>query len=523
MSEAIEQVSLRGMSMPESHSNLSCSANLATDPFEDTFQHVDISQINPMEFDSVESIPFFMGGDRRTILDEVLHLCQFSNNLVAVLGEAGVGKTALVYQAVVELSESAQCCVLTSSVMTSVEAILQQLITQLGVFVPEPASLEQMLAVINHYHPTGVHQRVVIVVDDAHHLNNDIFSVLIQILQHQTANYFHVLLVGDSSLLLRLDSVDKGDVLVYDIPLCPFTLDELEHYLAFKLAAVGYAGGEVFDGETVYSIWQSTRGIPISVNRMARNLLLAQAISTDDDKKLGLPMAYMAMLVVLLAALIMALFYIDGDVLSESESSEKPLVTDEPSRQITDLGEKELAASNPPPSILPIVESESKFPKEKELTDQLILAENTTKDIVESATLAESNAPLPAASDVPLQITPQATVDETRVDKEESTLPPVPDVVSVNKLPSLEPVTVKPSTIQPATVPSTILTVDEQAVMFWPDTDAPWYAVLVGVYGSLDEARLAIKTLPKEQVAAKPWPRKISEVKAKIQDFRSKK
>ena len=102
MSElAVEKVSLNKGDVTHSFSDY----DFSDDPFADNFT---IEAINSIALSHSEPIPFFMGGDRRSVLDEVVHLCQFSQHLVAVLGEAGVGKTAFAYQAIVELHETAQ-------------------------------------------------------------------------------------------------------------------------------------------------------------------------------------------------------------------------------------------------------------------------------------------------------------------------------------------------------------------------------------------------------------------------------
>lgn len=502
-------------------------------PFDETFRQIDISSIAENS-ELADTIPFFMGGDRRAVLDEMMHLCQFSNNIVAVLGEAGIGKTAFAYQAVVELSDTAQCCVLSSSVMIEEEEVLRQLIDQLGLFAPDLASVDDMLSVIYQYQPTGLHQRVVIVVDDAHHLSSPILALFIRLLQHQDAQYFHVLFVGDSSLLLRLDELERGDVLVYDIPLCPFKVDELEYYLAFKLSSVGYVGGELFDDDIVQKIWKDTRGVPASVNQIAHNLLLNHAVSSDEGGRLGLPIIYMAILVVLLAALIMAIFYVGDEAPANTEPQD--IVKQPVIEEVLD----------PEPSPL------------EEKLDRLIASSGANDseplDVKPVDTdLVVKDDPVPLAAQVLEQKDVSSAVAEAVAEPKVE----VP-VVSAPKPKAV--IIAPPRTAQAPAQPSIqskgVQTVDADAVMFWPKNaytlqvmaagqlpsirqfvsrqsnrhllrvvafernGLPWYVVLVGVYESSNEARLAIANLPKSQSRAKPWPRKVSEVQSKITSFR---
>lgn len=536
---AEEKISSIEADLPDtlpSHLSRSLSPdNVYDDPFADTFGGVDPSSIDPTDIDNHHTIPFFMGGDRRAVLDEVMHLCQFSNNLVAVLGEAGVGKTALTYQAIYELNDTAQCCLVQSSVMVGAEDVFRQIAQQIGALVPNSNNIYELIQALGKHQPSNMHQRVVIVVDDAHHLNDDVLGAFIHLLQEQSSHHFHVLLVGDSSLLLRLDEVDKGEILAYDIPLCPFTVDELADYLEFKLSVVGYQGIEVFDYDTVQTIWRNTRGIPASVNKVAQQLLLSHNMD-DDEQRLGLPMGYMAVVVFLLAVLIMALFYVGDDAPSVEEVVEKPLV--QKGETITSLGTKSTD----------VVKSETI----EKTVDEVVLAPK--KAII---------APAPIPKDVVKIAVEAVKPEEKKIEKPVSPPKPlIPEATPAKiKLPVKKPVASAPPSIPAVTStdkPSSILTRDEEAVMFWPSggytlqvmaagqregiekfvaaqsnrnvlrvvtftrNNAPWYTVLVGVYRSTEEARLAIKTLPRGQISAKPWPRKISDVQRKIEDFRRK-
>lgn len=545
------------------------SYGLNVNPFEASFDHSDIVNLDSSVMSGSDVIPFFMGGDRRAVLDEVIHLCQFSNNLVAVLGEAGVGKTALVYQSVIELSETSHCCLVHSSVMVSVNDVLRQLAQQLGIYVSEDmADIDTILDLLSQYQPSGAHQRVVVVVDDAHHLNADILAVLVGLLQQSSLCSFHVLLVGDSSLLPRLDQLDKGDILAYDIPLCPFTVDELGQYLSFKLAAVGYQGAELFDYDVVENIWRDTRGIPASVNQVAAGLLLNKALNKDDERRLGLPITYMALLVVLLAALIMAIFYVGDSPDSIDSSANDPLITsneplilpDSPplTRSTTEsLGENKVASVTSNEEAVPLI-----------IEDQSSVVANAEATVTEDAEkvpniLAAESTPLPSESPVVEEVVVSASQEKVSVNDKESLLTEdiaKTEVIIANKaaanVTSNQSVDVPPSGNAPSDPKSPLLTTDEQAVMFWPEdaytlqvmaagqlagvqafvarqenrnllrivrssrNGSPWYAVLVGIYDDIPLARQGISALPESQKTAKPWPRKIGEIQGKITEFR---
>lgn len=610
--KAIEKSSPNEADLSVSSSADLLSALPAVNPFEDTFLAIDFASVDVF---TLEDIPFFMGGGRRAVLDELMHLCQFSNNIVAVLGEAGVGKTALAYQSIAEFSDTAQCCSIQSTVTMTAEEMLLTLAKQLGVFVAEDASLVEMLLAVSEAQSPKSYPRIIIIVDDAHHLNNAVFVSLIALLQKQSDSLFHVLFLGDSSLLLRLDEMDKGEILVYDIPLLPFTKDELEEYLSFKLSAVGYEGAEVFDSAVVQSIWRDTHGIPASVNSVAHNLLLSYSLEEDDVNKLGLPLGYMAIVVVLLAALILAIFYVDDEAIVEPSDVDSSLDTVVEGDEITVSDRLDVDVSNAlePESALQssnTIDESIESIQAVENTDSIgggvvsssvgsVIGEVdpliTNNESYEDNTVPELevDAAKPTVALEPLSLLSTEPISGDAIEAEASTedsgssadqvleiqSPPVqPSFTEASSSNALSG-SVSSSTVSSNTTSSNItlsnnvpsssiaasavsgespLTQDEEAVMFWPSdghtlqvvaaankasveafvarqsnrnllriirftrNNSPWYVVLVGVYGSSDEARLAVKNLPEAQISTNPWSRKISEIQGEIETFRRK-
>ena len=560
---------------PEATSAVSQQANASVFPSMDKNNHVD-------PFEQTSTGAFFGGADRRALLDEVVHLCQFGNNLVAVLGDEGVGKTTFLSQARYELAETAFCCFITGDVLISPEDVFTQIIDQLELPVSPSSTAGEMIAVLRHAIAEGNLHRVVIIIDDAHYLNDAILSALASLLQGSQGNHMHLLLGGDQSLVQRLDQFEIIDVLVYDIALAPFSVADTREYLAFKLSAAGYSDLDTIDDHHIQSLWRETQGYPAAINDSAQSLLFQQETGThrnndDDTRGPGLPLTHMLLLVVLLAALIMALFYIKSDDGAAVEVL-PPTVTILPSEHRSVVAEVPQAAPKPRDNTPNNNITNNNTPSNnRDLSSSEEQAINTANpDAVATSESENSPSPAPANPVDELDVVVAALESTDRQALPEST--EADNNQPGSSRPELHAEAIKESLQQelkaeaeaiaakdkdtpvaaPATQAPLAQSAAEKRVMAWPDdqytlqvmaagqqasleafirrqanrdqlrlvsvmrNNQPWYIVVVGVYATSASARSAIQSLPQSQVNAGPWPRKISAIKQEIKAFRSK-
>ena len=471
---------------------------------------------------------FFMGAERRAVLDEVLHLCQFGNNLVALLGEVGVGKTALVHQAVLELHEAAKCCLVNASSMATMADIFSQVVSSLGIDLSADATAGEMLAAVRQHTPIGQHQRMVIIIDDANYLDDQILAAIVSLLQGQQSYHLHVLLVGDNSLASRLDKFEMVDVLIYDIALRAFRADEIEQYLQFKLDLAGYQGDRLFSEADITELWQETRGLPVAINNAARASLLQPSPSDDAiPASFSLPIGHMVIIGVLLVALIMALFYM-GDS-PEERASEGDVTV--PHDVVGAQGIEPTVADSP---LVTDTSGQPQLPQDSTASPVVSISANDQLENKSQLDKAPSVVVEPPAVTVPVEpiSTPEPVIaPKKEVDK---TPTPAPTAVDVGFNSDERQVIAWPATNYTLQVMAAGQLKGVQAfVKRQPNRDdlrivrvlrqsKPWYIVLVGVYSDSSEARLAIQSLPQSQVNSGPWPRKVSDIQQDIRQFRRK-
>ncbi len=122
------------------------------------------------------SFPLFTGAGRRQLLDQLLHLCQFSNSVLVVMGEYGVGKTRIAHAFMDSLSDQDQICFLGLRAGQTLEQILLSINQAFGVQTGDIPSTENLLAALEGFiaeealaEDDGL---AVVVLDNAHLLDD---------------------------------------------------------------------------------------------------------------------------------------------------------------------------------------------------------------------------------------------------------------------------------------------------------------------------------------------------------------
>ena len=157
--------------------------------------------------DKVET-DFFATSNLHAQLDEVIHLCQFGGNVVSLLGNKGVGKSAFLAEVRRELAETSYCCMIDSTLMITAEDVFKQIISQLELPVTPSSNAGEMLVALRKSVSDSSLHRVVIIIDDADFLNEPILSALLSLFQGAHGGQFHLLLSGDKNLIERLDDLE---------------------------------------------------------------------------------------------------------------------------------------------------------------------------------------------------------------------------------------------------------------------------------------------------------------------------
>jgi len=506
----------------------------------------------------------YLGAGRQEVLDQIDHLSEFSASVLVVSGAIGSGKTTLFENLCQRLAAQWNLCSISAQVLSSTELIFERLATALQAEAAAGARVGELMAAIRHRLLQGELEPFMLLVDDAHLLDDTVLGALMSLLQSnglESELPFHVILLGDEALIHRLDGFSLVDVLLHDLSLQPFNIAETREYLLHRLNSVGWTDELPFDDAELSRLHIESEGNPARLNESASRLLIERV--TIDYEQLessaGLPITHLFSVVVLLGVLIMAYFYKDSWFAAQEQALE--------SAQLELLQNQSPLLDGGPAS----ADEVSPFSPDVVVQSTLAKGQATLQDplsIAEATDLAKSEFEVPSPGGVsepvalsmqeppkfalPAPVLPQsAQLDAPDVEDMSHELAQLTAPAASHPRPS-----VSPQADAANRAFSDTLTADEQVLMALdagryvlqvmaagskssveqfiasqPNRNQlklfttwrqgkPWHVVVVGDFDSSSEARQGAAKLPQAQKKAGPWPRSAASIQSTIKDFR---
>ncbi|WP_235425720.1 AAA family ATPase [Cellvibrio mixtus] len=264
------------------------------------------------------SFPLFTGAGRRQLLDQLLHLCQFSNSVLVVLGESGVGKTRVAHAFMDSLSDQDQICFIAVRNSHSLEQILLSINQAFGIHTGDIPSTETLLSALEAFIAEEAVSEddglAVVVLDNAHLLDDQSISVLTSLLNNfPQQNRLHLALFGEPSLMRRLERLSPENLLCNDFYLQAFTLLETVDYLNFRMEMADYLGPEIFSESKVDSWWHQAQGQLNVLHGLAEEHLLESVTPARTISKRALPVVHIVAISLLIAVVGVAFLYMEDD------------------------------------------------------------------------------------------------------------------------------------------------------------------------------------------------------------------
>lgn len=475
--------------------------------------------------------PFFTGGERREIVDQVIHIYQFGQGMPVVLGERGIGKTRLALAITEALGEDTVCFI--SAVPTlNAQNLLQEVAQHFGV---DPSGNVQQLSVDlgNLNESTGDDGLAMVVIDNAHDLDDATLIAIENLVKDTDPNGSGVrpVLIGDLSLASRLQALEVPGVMITDCYLEAFSLAESVDYLNFRMEMADYLGPEMFTEETVEPWWRQSHGQLAVLHRYAQEHLL-EAMMPPLPTRRPFPVVHIIAIAVLGGAVLMTLLYAgDKGVDNQQEIQSVPINAQQLPPQVAPT------TTDMPPAEQPVAEALNPIADES----LPAIAEPVPQQVFEPVpeTVSESR-PTASAQPVEEKVLEQPSTSAVATPR---TSAPAPSA------------SVLPDSRRPVPEPkvSSSLSADEEMLLSWQESDytlqllgvsnekaardyiarqpnrddllmfkttrqgKDWFVVIAGRYRNAAAARSAVSSLPPEQAKAGPWARELKGIQKEIE------
>ena len=482
---------------------------------------------------------------RQRQLDTLLHLSHFSDYLVLVTAPVGAGKTTFVQQFM--RVQPTDTCVLhvTPTETLSGPRLVRELMAQLPIDTPKHASLEASILAIQDLSARLVanEQVLLVVVDDAHWLDDEALELLANILPHSSAAEArpHVVLFSEPELVSRLDGEQFRELRqerYYQLSLAPFSQLESREYLQQLVSSMELPGDASIHPEQLDQLYATAGGVPGYLEMLLRNAIRQGGL----QQQASLPVWHLiAIFVVLLGVVV--LWWLNREVAEAIPPEEVTVVEIEEAASALPLdGEAgvepiQQTARKPLPVLEPIALSPE--PEYKSLQPQ-------------------EEAQIPELKDTPALVDPQQVKATDKLLANTQTLQAQLESVA-KEVAQSEPQQVKPA--QPVMVAAPApeaqaksqLSVSEQAFMALPEGryslqvlgaryevtakqfitrlkglalpnymlklergGEDWFVVLLGNFESSSAAKDALDDLPRHVRDLQPWARPVLKLQQQL-------
>ena len=474
----------------------------------------------------VEDDLFFPEPVRKQRLDSLLHLAQFGNELMVVIGPKGSGKTTLLKQF--------QYRALKNWVTPDVNAqggiderkLLQYLYHRLGLKYQGATHNELQENMRQHLHNFRKQSQLpVLLIDNAEQLPVTALKRVLEMAALTTEDnkpLVRIILFSTEKIIENLKDPQLGALAAQpmrtmDLP--PFNEEQTINYIKHRLLVAGYADTKPFTESALLRIYKESYGWPALINQLSHDLLASTVPSKDQGTmpalslKASHPMRLIILLIIL-AAVGTGVFYQDflreqlKGVMKGVNGTSKTLHAQTPSPQAP--SHQANTHSAPKPATKPPAASLAEQLKNRNPAYQSV-AKQETKISPKSAPLATAKLNTQKFN------TQELPSDGLKIKRREDwILLQNPDSYTMQ--------------IASGQYLDTIRDFIEEHklkdnIAFYSTTrkGKPWHVLIYGIYENKKLALKAVGQLPEKLQHAKPWVRQLSEIQKDLHKFRTEK
>jgi len=360
---------------------------------------------------------FFEGGERKTHLEHLRHLSQWSRRVLVVTGPFGIGKSSLFRELSSNLEANTKAARLSGTVLTSEREVLAGLLQGFGISAPSSSHVEDLAdEILAHVAAQEEQKRVCMaMVDDAHLLDMRAVHRLVELV---AVSGLRLLMFCEAGLVSELDRVSRmHDVEWFEIRLTGLPKADVREYLEWRFRQAHYRGLLPFTDEQLDNIVVRSGGNLSVIDSMADRLLGELESGEIRNQKSGFPVMH-AVLALSLVAMVGLVYLLMQQTSEPLELAADPVpaapsaeVFDEPAATATlpqnepPTGDPIWADEVPAQSLEDAVAAESQADQQTESEDEQIASEvEQTASEVEHTASEDEQAAFDAAEAAALAV-----------------------------------------------------------------------------------------------------------------------
>ncbi len=349
----------------------------------------------------------YLDAERAQRLNLLQHMTQYSNLLLIVQGERGVGKTSLLTRFVSNAENEWHVCEVTANTMMDAEQLMFQAAQGFGLEqLPQDASqLQEMLyaRVATMHHNNEV---PILIIDDAHELPKDALLAIFNLADTYVdeEHLLRIVLFCEPEVEKILKAKDikvLRERITHTMEIPPLDEDTTAEYLKHRLAVAGFAGGSPFTPKIIKRLYKASHGLPGELNILAHEILEHGDFEKDESRdivkihgrnKQPKPVLFISAAVIFFAVLLV--FQDNFNSLFEDQGAKRPSTemsgtempgtktsnTETPAIELADTSGHASTGVQPEVPLTPTIESKANEPDIKRKIIPLNLEVRIKKD-----------------------------------------------------------------------------------------------------------------------------------------------
>jgi DamX protein len=263
---------------------------------------------------------FFERGGRKTHLEQLRHLSEWSRRVLLVTGSEGVGKTTLYRELAATLEPRVKAARINGSLVNTGFEVLSATAQGFGLAIPPAANTQSLcMDLIRHVEEQTASDRLCLaLVDDAHQLDNRALESLITLARESG---LHLVFFGEVRMVPTIERAASAKGVGWqEIRLTGYGEADARDYLEWRFSQAKYRGRIPFTDNEVKDLVKLSEGLPGRINQMANVLLVKLETGEGATARGGFPRVHAALLTLLVVA-VGLLYLVAGETGSESADS----------------------------------------------------------------------------------------------------------------------------------------------------------------------------------------------------------